>query len=56
VHIEQDIRELRKVALEELTKNKPEKVIILKALMITHAMAALAFTAVNLFKNINQIF
>lgn len=56
VHIEEDIRDLRKMSLDELTKNKPEKVVVLKAVMICHAIAALGLTAYNLFSNINRIF
>ncbi|KNZ69040.1 hypothetical protein Tfer_2284 [Thermincola ferriacetica] len=55
-NIEDDIRDLRKLSLEELTKNKPEKVVFLKGIMIAHALAALALTAVNLFSNVNKIF
>lgn len=54
-HIEQDIRYLRKLALEELTKNKPERVNGLKVLMITHALAALTLTALNLFSKLNNL-
>jgi len=54
-HIEHDIRELRKLALEELTRNKPEKVVFLKAVMVLHAIAAFALTAVHLFSNLYRI-
>ncbi len=54
-HIEQDIRELRKLALEELTRNKPEKIVILKAVMVFHAIAAFGLTALKLFSEINRI-
>ncbi|WP_418790311.1 hypothetical protein [Phosphitispora sp. TUW77] len=55
INIEQDIRELRRLALEELTRNKPEKTILLKAIMIFHAIAALGLTTMKLFSEINRI-
>ncbi len=55
-HIEDDIRDLRKTALEELTRNKPEKVVFLKALMVAHAIVALGLMTVNLFQSLNNIF
>lgn len=55
IHIEQDIRELRKLALEELTRNKPEKVMVLKAIMIALAIAAFGLTAAELFSNVTEI-
>ena len=55
VHIEEDIRELRKLALEELTRNKPEKVAALKVVMILHALTALGLTTFSMFSNLNRI-
>jgi len=55
IHIEQDIRDLRRLALEELTRSKPEKTVLLKAIMIFHAMAAFGLTTMKLFGEINRI-
>jgi len=54
-HIEQDIRDLRKLALDELTRNKPEKVALLKGVMVFHAIAAFCLTALALFSSINRL-
>jgi hypothetical protein len=55
IHIEQDIREIRKIALEELTKNKPEKVMTLYALMAGHAIASLILIAFKILGNVSEI-
>ena len=54
-HIEQDIRDLRKLALEEIIKNRPEKIVLLKVVMIIHAIAAFGLTTFKLFSEINRI-
>jgi len=55
IHIEQDIRDLRKLALEELTRSKPEKTVLLKVIMVFHAIAAFGLTTMKLFSEINRI-
>ena len=53
--IESDITELRRTAIEELTKSKPEKVYQLYLLIIALAVASLAVKGWEIFTVINKI-
>lgn len=54
--IEQDIVEVRRVAIEELTKSKPEKVYQLYFIVISMAVASLGLKGWEIFKDVNKIF
>lgn len=53
--IENDITELRRTAIEELTKSKPEKVYQLYLMVIALAIAALAIKGWEIFTAVNKI-
>jgi Flp pilus assembly protein TadB len=53
--IKEDIQELRNIALEELTKNNPQKMTRLYALLIVHAFIAAGLVFWEIFKQIDQI-
>lgn len=54
--IENDIMELRQLAVEELTKSRPEKVYQLYILLMGLAIGALAIKGWEIFSRINQVF
>lgn len=53
--IEKDITEIRKVAIEELTLSKPEKIYRLYLIMILLAIGALAIKGWEIFSLVNEI-
>ena len=53
--IESDIIEVRRVAIEELTKSKPEKVYELYLLLVSLAVGALMLKAWEIFAQVNEI-
>jgi Flp pilus assembly protein TadB len=53
--IKNEMKELRKTALEELTKSKPEKVNFLYGILVLHALLAVLIAFFEIFKQVNQI-
>lgn len=53
--IETDVIEVRRVAIEELTKSKPEKVYQLYIMLITMAIGALGIKAWEIFSQVSKI-
>jgi|GEM_PF-4157806 len=53
--IKHDLRELRKTALEELTRSKPEKIKYLYAILALHAVICVGIAFFEIFKKVNQI-
>jgi hypothetical protein len=53
--IETDITEVRRVAIEELTRSKPEKVYQLYLVLFSLAVGSLALKGWEIFSRINQI-
>lgn len=54
--IEQDIMEVRRVAIEELTKSKPEKAYQLYMILMALAVGALSLKGWEIFSQITEIF
>jgi hypothetical protein len=53
--IKDEMKELRKASLEELTRSKPEKVKLLYVLLVGHAFVAILIAFFEIFKQANEL-